>query len=153
MLIQKRPRGVIAIAFLNMIASVGMFFAGSVLVSLQPQLSDASKTIIGGIPSVGMANVLIGFGITYLILAFGLLKGKTWAWGITIALMFIGIPLGVMSIISENMQGIISLIINPVVLYYLFKPQVKTYFGRKIKESSVLAETVTAGISENTDLR
>jgi uncharacterized membrane protein (DUF2068 family) len=100
-----------------------------------------------------MANVLIGFGITYLILAFGLLKGKTWAWGITIALMFIGIPLGVMSIISENMQGIISLIINPVVLYYLFKPQVKTYFGRKIKESSVLAETVTAGISENTDLR
>jgi len=153
MLIQKRPRGVIAIAFLNMIASVGMFFTGSVLVTLQPQLSDASKTVIGGIPSVGMANVLIGFGITYLILAFGLLKGKTWAWGITIALMLIGIPISVISIIGANIEAIISLIINPVVLYYLFKPQVKTYFGRKIKESLVLAETVTASTSENTDLR
>lgn len=44
--------------------------------------------------------------------------------------VFIGIVLGAVSIVTGNIAAIFNLIINVIVLYYLFRPHVKVFFGK-----------------------
>jgi uncharacterized membrane protein (DUF2068 family) len=80
---------------------------------------------------------LVALGIAYLVMAYGLWRGKRWAWTITMILSLIGIAVGAVSIVSGNVAAIFTLIINGIVLYYLYRPQVKVFFGK-------MGATVTA---------
>ncbi|HEX2124507.1 MAG TPA: hypothetical protein VHF44_02775, partial [Nitrososphaeraceae archaeon] len=48
--------------------------------------------------SAGIGVALIALGTAYFVMAYGLWKGKGWAWTITLILSFIGIALGIASI-------------------------------------------------------
>lgn len=80
--------------------------------------------------SAGVGIGLVVLGIAYLVMAYGLWRGKRWAWTITMILSFIGIVLGAISIVTGNNAAIFNLIINAIVLYYLFRPHVKVFFGK-----------------------
>jgi uncharacterized membrane protein (DUF2068 family) len=75
-------------------------------------------------------GVLIAIGIGYLVVSYGLLKGKGWAWTVTLILSFIGIVFGIISLVGGNFFSIIQLIINVAIVYFLYKPQVKAFFGK-----------------------
>ena len=77
-----------------------------------------------------MGAVLIALGIAYFVMAYGLWKGKGWAWTITLILSYIGIALGIASIITGNIAAVFHLIINIIVVYYLYRPNVKMFFGK-----------------------
>jgi hypothetical protein len=86
------------------------------------------------------------------ILSYGLLKGKGWAWTITIILIIIGIGIQVLSaatgpvfnasfvrtadvdatnaLISGIIGSVIGIAISVLILYYLYRPNVKLYFGK-----------------------
>jgi len=87
--------------------------------------------------SAGIGAGLLALGIAYLVMAYGLWRGKRWAWSITVILSFIGIALGAVLIVSGNIAAIFNLIINAIVLYYLYRPHVKVFFGK-------MGATVTA---------
>ena len=87
--------------------------------------------------SAGVGIGLVVLGIAYLVMAYGLWRGKRWAWTITMVLSFIGIALGAVSIVTGNIAAIFNLIINAIVLYYLYRPHVKVFFGK-------MGATVTA---------
>jgi hypothetical protein len=91
--------------------------------------------------------IVLVVGIGYLVVSYGLLKGKGWAWTVTVILTIIAIVIQIISVVSSSMfnasfsadmntlvSGIIShiigLAINGVILYYLYQPHVKTYFGK-----------------------
>jgi hypothetical protein len=42
----------------------------------------------------------------------------------------IGVIVGIGSIVVGNFGSIISIIINAVIIYYLYRPDVKTFFGK-----------------------
>ena len=63
-------------------------------------------------------------------MAYGLWKGKGWAWTITLILSYVGIALGIASIVTGNIGAVFHLIINIVVVYYLYRPNVKLFFGK-----------------------
>jgi O-antigen/teichoic acid export membrane protein len=81
-----------------------------------------------------------------LVVSYGLLKGKGWAWTVTVILTIIAIVIQIISVVSSSMfnasfsadmnalvsgiSHIIGLAINRVILYYLYRPHVKTYFGK-----------------------
>jgi uncharacterized membrane protein HdeD (DUF308 family) len=109
---KHRPLGVTIIAILTIIG--GIIFLASGLVLL----------------IVGIGIVLLALGIAYLVMAYGLWKGKGWAWTITLILSVIGIILGIVSIAAGNIGAIIGIIINGVVIYYLYRPNVKAFFGK-----------------------
>ena len=69
-------------------------------------------------------------GIAFLVLAYGLWRGKRWAWTVTLILSVIGIILAIASLAVGNMGAIVSIIINSVVIYYLYRPNVKAFFGK-----------------------
>jgi uncharacterized membrane protein (DUF2068 family) len=109
---KHRPLGVTVIAILTVIG--GIIFLASGLVLL----------------IIGIGIILLALGIAYLVMAYGLWKGRRWAWTITLIVSAIGIIVGIVSIIFDNLGGIITIIINAVVIYYLYRPNVKAFFGK-----------------------
>jgi hypothetical protein len=167
----RRPTGVTIIAILTIIGGILLIFGGLSLLAfgaffttvpiqslttddqqLQPQQSQnvaelqALGQFFGGIGIV-IGSIVLAVGIGYLVVSYGLLKGKGWAWIVTIILTIIAIITQVISVISTStltqslttdvaalVSGIISHIIgiaiNGIILYYLYRPNVKAFFGR-----------------------
>src|SRR4026209_1354969 len=89
----------------------------------------AILTVISGIGFL-VSIILVPLGIANLVMAYGLWKGKRWAWATTLVLSFIGIALGLASIVTGTIVSIWPVIINAIVIYYLYRPNVKAFFGR-----------------------
>ncbi|HEX6067492.1 MAG TPA: hypothetical protein VFZ05_01715 [Nitrososphaera sp.] len=137
----SRPTGVTIIAILNIIGGIIMLIAGVALIAIGSLLPDVFEegmsAELEGVPlgaagAVGIAlgGVIIALGIFSFIVAYGLWKGLGWAWTLTIVLSVISIALNAVSLASGNFGGIINVIISVVVLYYLYRPHVKAYFGK-----------------------
>jgi hypothetical protein len=124
------------------LVALGALFSGN-----STSTSQAVAQFFGTISAV-VGGVLLAIGIGYLIVSYGLLKGKGWSWTITIILIIIGIVIQIVStsvitasslentknVISEIVGSItfplIGIAINIVILYYLYRPHVKAYFGK-----------------------
>jgi len=75
-------------------------------------------------------------GIASFVVAWGLLKGKGWAWTVTIIITIISLVSNALSIVSGNIGAIVGIIIDGVIIYYLYRPNVKSYFGR-VREPTI----------------
>jgi uncharacterized membrane protein HdeD (DUF308 family) len=108
-----RPLGVTIISILTAIGGIVFLASGAVLLV------------------VGIGIILLALGIAYFVMAYGLWTGKRWAWTVTLILSVIGIIVAIASIVAGNVGAIISIIIHGVVIYYLYKPNVKAFFGKQ----------------------
>jgi hypothetical protein len=106
--------------------------AGSILPSLSMPDSELSgvPSLLIGAAAIAVGIIMIILGIVSFIVAYGLLKGMGWAWTLTVVLSIIVIILNAISIASGNFGGIISIIISAIILYYLYRPHVKSFFGK-----------------------
>ena len=153
---RKRPTGVTLIAILTIIGGILVLFEGIGLVALAPFIgqinvnngintsnSSLSLNINGTIVTVPnnalfvlggfigiLGGMLIVLGLSSFVVAWGLLKGKAWAWIVTIIITIISVVLNVISIVAGSIESIVGLIINGIIIYYLYRPSVKSYFGR-----------------------
>lgn len=122
---QSRPFGVTIIAILIIIAGVISLLIGIGSVAIGPLI---------GLVFVVTGAISLALGVAYLVMAFGLWKGKGWAWTISTIVLFIGIVIDMISLprrsAGDIVSSIVSIAINAVILYYLFRPHVKTYFGK-----------------------
>lgn len=108
---------------------------------------------LGGVGIV-IGAIVLAVGIGYLVVSYGLLKGKGWAWIITVILTIIAIAVQIVSGVTASMfdasfvddtnsfvTGIIAQIvgiaINGVILYYLYRPNVKAFFGRSLPSTNI----------------
>jgi len=145
----SRPTGVTILGVLSIISGIIMLILGAVLIvaaavipslgsidenaaeQIESQLNPMglSAAMLG--PILGaMAGVMIAIGIASIIVAMGLFKGKGWAWTVSVILALIGIATSIASLAVGNFGGIANLVINGIILYYLFRPHVKAYFGK-----------------------
>ena len=98
----------------------------------------AFQSFLGGL-GIAFGAVLVALAIVSFIVAYGLLKGKGWAWTVTLILSIISIVFNAISIAASAganlIGGIISIIISAVIIYYLYRPHVKAYFGKGVSPS------------------
>jgi hypothetical protein len=154
---RKRPIGVTIIAILTIIGGILLLLGGIALVALAPIISqidvvdnnDTSNSsitleinnsnatiqnnalfILGGGFMGMIGGIFIIIGTASFLVAWGLLKGKGWAWIVTIIITIISLVLNTISIIAGSIESIGGLIINGIIIYYLYLPSVKSYFGR-----------------------
>lgn len=178
----KRPIGVTIIAILTIIGGVLLTFGGISLLAFgafftavpvdvfleeelqqlqqqqQQDLQNAAELqalarFLGGV-GIAIGAIVLAVGIGYLIVSYGLLKGKGWAWTTTVILTIIAIAVQIVSGVTASMfnasfiedtntfvTGIIAQIvgiaINGVILYYLYRPNVKTFFGKSLPSTSI----------------
>ncbi len=146
----KRPMGVTIIAILTIIGGIITLVSGITLAAFAaiiPNLASMSDQTNGlrsqipssipveylGIALLSVGSIFIIVGTVSLIVAYGLFKAKKWAWTINVALSIITIAMGVVSIVTGNIGSIASIAISGVILYYLFRPHVKAYFGKMVQ--------------------
>ena len=125
---KHRPLGVTLIAALTIIAGIVFLASGITAVTVAPFLSGTQTFLVG--LSAGAGAAFLALGIAYFVMAYGLSKGKGWAWTITVVLSCIGIALGFVSIVTGNVGAIFNVIINALILYYINRRHVKSFFGK-----------------------
>ena len=79
---------------------------------------------------LAVGGVLVAIGIAYLVVSYGLMKGRGWAWSVTIILSYIGIVFSIVAIVSGNFASIPQLIISIIIVFFLYRPQSKAFFGK-----------------------
>lgn len=154
----NRPLGVTIIAILRIIGGIILLLGGIGLVTIAPfvgqlNVNTTSSTTDNGVPvtsngaGINLSNnntsflffaafigvigsILIVLGIASFVVAWGLLKGKGWAWTVTIIITIISLVFNALSIVSGNIGAIVGIIIDGVIIYYLYRPNVKSHFGR-----------------------
>jgi hypothetical protein len=114
---------------------------------------QALAQFLGG-AGIAIGAIVLAVGIGYLVVSYGLLKGRVWAWIGTVILTIIAIAVQIVSGVTASMfnasfiddtnsfvTGIIAQIvgiaINGVILYYLYRPNVKAFFGRSLPPTSI----------------
>ncbi len=132
---RERPLGVTILAILEAIGGI-IYLAGILLISFIMEMVTRFMPVAGagvgivrgflGIIAIIAAIVLLILGFISFLLAYGLWTGKGWAWTLTFVFSIIGILLGLISLPS----GIITILINALILYYLTRPHVKAFFGK-----------------------
>lgn len=155
--------GVTVIAILNVIGGIMMLLAGiaavtaGALLPMVPQetleegvpgtgmevLSGVSTSVLGG-GAIVIGAVMIGLAIFSFIVAWGLLKGRGWAWTATVVLSVISLVFGVISVVTGNWFSIINVIISGIIIYYMYRPHVKAYFGKGISRGTAVGDSTAA---------
>ena len=117
---RDRPIGITIIAILMIISGIFFIIGGIGFTAL----SVLSLAFLAG----GIGSIILG--IASLVVAWGLLKGAGWAWIITLIITIISIIANIVSLAGGNTASIIGIIIEGIIIYYLYRPNVKSYFGR-----------------------
>jgi len=126
---QVRPLGITIIAILQILSglfNLGVGLLSGTLASVFPDVIPGYTALLGFI-----GGGLIIHGVSQLVTAWGVLKGKSWAWKLTLILIIIGI---ILAAIREDVFAVIANVTWGVIfVYYLFRPHVKDYFGIIVK--------------------
>jgi len=113
---------------------VGIFalIAGGLLAAGIISTADAGDEVValGSAASI----VLIIIGIIYLIIAGGFWNGWKIMWYLGLIFTLISLIMEIVSLVNSGFAGIgvsviIPIVIDLVILYYLFRPGVKQFFG------------------------
>ncbi len=133
----QRPAGVTILAVLQLIGGIAnllfgitsLFFGGAIVVS-GAAASTGSPAVIGPMMTL-FGALFIAIGVFGLVLSYGLLNLQQWAWKLAMALAAINVVTHLISLFQgSNVPGaIVSMVISGLILYYLFRPNVKRGFG------------------------
>jgi magnesium-transporting ATPase (P-type) len=171
----RRPIGVTIIAILTIIGGVLLTFGGISLLAFgafftsvpidifiseemqqQQDLQNAAELhalarFLGGV-GIAVGAIVLAVGIGYLVVSYGLLKGKGRAWTITVMLTIIAVQIvsgttasmfnasfieDTNTFVTGIIAQIVGIAINGVILYYLYRPNVKIFFGKSLPSTSI----------------
>jgi hypothetical protein len=146
--VSKRPLGVTLIALFLVLIGIIAFLSAAGMVFLATLSLEQILDLIEGEPSQWLidnyplvfgtiGSALLAEGVVALLLAYGFLKARTWAW-------MVGMVFALISIIIAFIQPWVigfsdpawvselawSLLWPWVLIIYLNRPKIKTYFGR-----------------------
>ncbi|MBO8180513.1 MAG: hypothetical protein H0Z19_08570 [Archaeoglobus sp.] len=98
---------------------------------IPPSELGGAAPLVSLLMTVGSVLFVV-FGLINLVVAYGLWKGASWAWWIFLILLALGIVSSLFMLPQGGVgiaQGIIGIIINGIIIYYITRPHVKEYFG------------------------
>lgn len=123
----SRPTGVTIIAALYIISALILIIEGLALAFLVTGILG-----LGGGLGLAAGLPVIIIGIIDLIIAWGLLSLKRWARIVAIIFAILSLISGLMGLFSPSLitlvMSLVTVIVNILILWYLFKPEVKSAF-------------------------
>jgi hypothetical protein len=126
-----RPTGVAVLAILDFLAGILALLGGVFIAALGGSglLALYGYGFFSGFVAVVGGFVII-IGIFAIIVGWGMWSGKEWAWILAIILYALGALSSVISLAGGNLGSVVGLLIDALLLWYLFRPHVKAFFGR-----------------------
>jgi len=133
MSVGERPLGVTILGVLGILLSALALLGGLALtvfgLSFVPGLGDLSTmfAFLGGIVSV--IGVVIAFaGVVGLVLSWGLLARKYWAWLIWLICEVLTVIGSLFSALGAPLAAIPGLAVSAIIIWYLLQPHVRAWF-------------------------
>jgi hypothetical protein len=132
---KQAPLGVKVLTGLAILTGLLMVIGGVALMALAAEIPLAllppgqMPLIPAFVTGVGASLIVVG-GAT-IALAVGLFKGVGLAWRAMTVIAFVGIGISVISMAAGDIAQIGSVVIYGAILYYLYRPNVKQFFGRR----------------------
>ncbi len=120
-----RPTGVTVIAILAAISGVFEVLGGLALLGLGAFGAAMGGPLLAYFGTFG-GIILLALGVVTLYAAWGAWNLKAWAWTLLVVLTVIGVVLSLFSL----RRSIFGLIVDVIILVYLFRPEVKAAFQR-----------------------
>ena len=119
----ERPLGVTIIGILWILEGLAAIFLGA---------AGGAVLAVLGLGSLGavIGIVIAIVGIIYILLGVGCFKAWPWVWIVGVVLTALGLLFGIVTLVMGGYSAIVGIIIAAIILYYLFQPQVKAYFGK-----------------------
>jgi hypothetical protein len=118
----ERPLGVTILGIL--------WILGGLLALLGGLGIAAIGSMIAGPFGLAIGIVFIIIGLVDLALGIGCFKAWPWVWTVGVVFSILSIIMGLYSLVTTGLAAVIGLIIPVIILYYLFQPNVKAYFGK-----------------------
>lgn len=144
-----RPIGIAILSVLTWIIGALLLLGGLILtavsgiVAVTPKIAEEIARTMGELPGVpvpihsmmviGMILAVVGVvilivGVITLLVGWGLWTGRNWARWIAIIVFGLGALSNLINLSQGRFGSVISLIINGLIVYYLFTPHVKEFF-------------------------
>ncbi len=122
-----RPRAIGAIALLTALGGLAWLVLGTAAIALNLALGAGPATLMLGL-------VLAGIGIAALAVALGLWRRRRWAWMAALVIQGISVVQILLVVASSGVAGAVglglaSVVVAPVVFFYLTRPHVAAAFG------------------------
>lgn len=143
----SRPLIVSIVGYLEIIVGfLGLIAAGFVFFGLWIGGAFAggfSGGVAGFFAGLGLGGLTLIIALVTLAVGFGLLGGASWAWTFAVVISVINSIIGIVQLMGVGIStlnlGVVglggfsgagTLIISLVALYYLYRPNVKAFFGK-----------------------
>lgn len=123
MMTKQRPTGITILAILSAIGGVLTVLAGLALLGMGVGLG-ALGSGFGFLSGTFGGVVLLALGLVTLYVAWGAWNLQSWAWMWMVVVIVISL---VVAVLNRNW---FSAVIDAIIVYYLYRPEVKTAFGR-----------------------
>ena len=118
---KKTPFGIVIISILTVISGLILFAMSFVSLMILSSL--------GPLRFMGSMFLLV-LGTASIVVSFGLYKGKSWSWTLLLILSGFGAAGYLLNIVNGQTFSVVGLVINAIIIYYLYKPQIRKFFGK-----------------------
>jgi hypothetical protein len=127
----RRPTGITILAILELIGGIFGLLGGILLIGVGGSgiLSSLGYGIASGLIAALGGGVVV-FSLFALLMGWGMWTGKGWAWIIAVILYILGALANLASLAIGVYTSIVGLVIAALILWYLWRPHVKAFFGR-----------------------
>jgi len=115
---KERPLGVTIIGILWIIGGILALAGGT-----------GSAFMLGPL-GVAFGTALVIIGLIQIVLGIGCFMAWPWVWTVGVILTVISLLMGIASLFTTGAGVLLTIIIAAIILYYLFQPHVKAYFGK-----------------------
>ena len=132
---ENRPIGisfvsvlVFAVALISLVVGISLFLVGTPLDLLWTVKSSLSPSIRGTLVGNIFGIFLLLLGTVLMASSYGLLKGNKIAWWAVIVIFMVNAMGDLASLIMGNIESISGVIIVGILVLYLTRPHVRSYF-------------------------
>ena len=127
-----RPTGVSILAILNLLGGILAVLGGILLIGVGGSGMMSSLGFTGFISGIvaAVGGIVIVIGLFALVVGWGMWTGKTWAWILAVILYALGALSSLISLAAGAISSIVGLLISAFLLWYLWRPHVKAFFGQ-----------------------
>jgi hypothetical protein len=119
---KKAPKGIVIITILTIIS--GLILLSMSVFSLIVLLPLGPAKLVGPF-------FLMILGIASIIVSIGLYRGKGWAWTLLLVLSGFGAAGYLLNIVNGQFISVIGVVLDLVIIYYLYRPNVRKFFSKK----------------------
>lgn len=113
-------------AIVLIIAGVAFMVGGEAMID-ELIKQDASLDVLKGL-GLGLGATYLILGIFYGVISYGFFKGWSIMWYLGVIFTIIGALFSIAAIVLGGFAMIITLVVELIILLYLFKPNVKLFF-------------------------